>query len=164
MLHYVRRNMHQIRKKNGDVSTVGLAADLDDRLRVEERWYGEAIKYTGLHAGVEDVIKRFDAAGLRQVIVSDYEARYKLRMLDIDSAFEAVYAGETIGFVKPSPNLFNKVAADLNVEPRRILHIGNHEHLDGKAAREAGCQAVIFGEDFATFFDLFSTLENIQVH
>ena len=161
MLHQVRRNMRQIRANNGDVSSSKFGYKLENRLQIEEYWYGEAIKHTALHTGVKAVIDLFSAAGLRQIIVSDYESSYKLRILGLDNVFEAFYAGETIGFVKPSPKLFTHVAMDLGIKPQRILHIGDHENRDGEAARNAGCQVAILGQDFGTFHDLLSTIEDM---
>lgn len=159
MLHSVRRDIKRIRKRKGEVSSIGFGSNLQVRLPVEEYWYGEAIAYAGLQAGVKKCIDEFAAAGLRQIVVSDYEARYKLRILGIENVFHGIYAGETIGYIKPSRLLFAKVALDLGVNPGRILHIGNHEHLDGIAAREAGCHAAILGKDFKSFYGLLESIE-----
>jgi len=160
LLHQIRRTMRRIRAAEGSMSSHRLQPELQQRLLIEKRWYGQAIKRIGLRGGVLDVIMRFKNAGLRQIIVSDYVSDYKLEMLGLDNIFDGMYAGEILGFVKPSPRLFTMVAKDQGVSANRILHIGDNEARDGRAAREAGCRVAILGNDFCTFRHFLATIES----
>ena len=46
---------------------------------------------------------------------------------------------------------FHAVLADLDVAPHAVLHIGDRDDRDGVAARGAGCQVLILGQDFPSY-------------
>lgn len=120
---------------------------------VERRWLGPAIGRAGLRHGVREAIDAITSRGIRQVVVSDFVADYKLDALGITGDFFKVFAGEELGFIKPSPHLFRAVARHLDVSPERILHLGDRDDRDGVAARSAGCRAIIVGTPFPSVAD-----------
>ncbi len=133
----VRRAVDSARAAGGEVS----AALLFERRalgEVERRWYGRAIARAGLRPGVRTVLARLEAAGIRQVVLSDYEAGYKLAALGVERSFAACYAGEAHGLVKPAPALFRAVLAAEGVPAAALLHIGDRADRDGAAAAEVG--------------------------
>ena len=75
-------------------------------LSVERRWYGPAIQKSGTRAGVTSLLSFLAARNVPQVVISDYEAEYKLESLGLDGRFASIYVGENVGFVKPSPKVF----------------------------------------------------------
>ena len=127
-------------------------------LRVEQRWYGPAIHKTGMRAGVAEVLSFLAASHLPQVVISDYEAKYKLEALELDGRFASIYVGERLGFVKPSPKVFERVAADFEIPISSLLHIGDRADRDEAGALAAGCQCLILGRDFGTFSALLEQL------
>jgi putative hydrolase of the HAD superfamily len=143
-LRRFRRAMNRVRARGGALGP-GDLEQRDQLLALEQHWYGRALARAGLRAGVRELIDDFAARGLRQIVVSDYEAAYKLRILGLDGVFEHVYAGERLGYLKPSPELFAAVARDLDIEPQRILHLGDRADRDVAAAAAAGCQAALIG-------------------
>jgi len=136
----------------------------DDReilLEMERRWYGPAIQKTGPRAGVTDVISFLASRDIPQVVLSDYEAEYKLSSLGLAARFEAIYVGERLGFVKPSPVVFQRVAADFEISASSLLHIGDRADRDDSGARAAGCQCLILGRDFRNFETLLDLMSQI---
>ena len=120
-------------------------------LNVEQRWYGRAIRQTGPRAGVTELLAFFAKKNIPQVALSDYQAEYKLESLGLGDRFASLYAGECLGFVKPSPVGFERIAADFGIPTDGLLHIGDRADTDGAGSRAAGCQCLILGRDFRSF-------------
>jgi phosphoglycolate phosphatase/putative hydrolase of the HAD superfamily len=127
-------------------------------LSVERRWYGPAIQKTGTRAGVTNLLSFLATRDIPQVVVSDYEAAYKLEALGLDGRFTSIYVGESLGFAKPSPRVFERVAADFEIPTASILHIGDRVERDYAGALAAGCQCLILGRDFRSFGSLLEHL------
>jgi HAD superfamily hydrolase (TIGR01549 family) len=159
------------RKKIDAARLTGGLLDLDEGesdarktlFSLERRWYGPAIKGAGPRNGVEQVLSFLAARSIPQVVISDYESNYKLAALRLEDYFASSYVGERWGFVKPSPVLFQRAAADYDIQPVDLLHIGDRVDRDEKAARAAGCQCLILGRDFANFDELLEQLETRQI-
>ena len=130
-------------------------------LEVERRWYGPAIHKTGTRAGVANVVSLLASNGFPQVVVSDYEAGYKLDALGMADRFASIYVGERLGFVKPSPVVFQRVAADFGISTINLLHIGDRVERDEAGSRAAGCQCLILGRDFSNFDTLLNQLRSV---
>jgi len=157
-LQKFRREMNRFRARGGALPEKGGFWQGPSRARVEERWYGEAISRVGTRESVREVVAHLRYMGLRQIIVSDYDCGYKLRVLGLEGAFDEVFAGERLGFLKPSPELFKVVTEKLSLPGSRLLHIGDQASRDGVSASAAGCHAAILGRDFASFPQLLSRL------
>jgi putative hydrolase of the HAD superfamily len=149
--------MDQVRSKGGKLPK-NTAVPARNRLSIEKRWYGEAIKRVGLRDGVGDTLRGVRESGLLQIVVSDYDCSYKLEALGLENFFDHVYAGERIGYLKPSPSLFRAVADQLRMDPQQILHIGDRRERDGISATGAGCSVLILGENFRSFPGLITNL------
>ena len=54
---------------------------------------------------------------------------------------------DAVGAAKPQPAMFADAAANLNVEPAEMLHIGDLEPTDVKGALEFGARAALFAGD-----------------
>lgn len=142
-LRRFRAAMARVRRRGGELAPGDLPADRDALVALEARWYGPAIARVGVRAGVGEALATFAARGLRQIAVSDYRAHYKLVALGLEHHFEAVYAGEDTGHLKPSPGIFAHVIEDLGIEPARMLHIGDRHDRDAAAAAAVGCRTLI---------------------
>jgi FMN phosphatase YigB (HAD superfamily) len=143
-LDRLRRAMADVRRRGGALGDA-MPVKRARLLRFEQLWYGPALREVGLKPGARAALAEFASAGYRQVLVSDYHPQYKLAALGVEGAFERLFAGEALGHLKPSPELFRIVCRELGVPPARVLHIGDHDDRDGAAARGAGCAAVIVG-------------------
>ena len=130
-------------------------------LNVERPWYGRAIQQAGPRAGITELLAFFAARDIPQVALSDYQAGYKLESLGLKDRFASIYAGECLGFVKPSPKGFERIAADFKVPTASILHIGDRADMDGVGACTAGCQCLILGRDFRSFDALLREFQSL---
>lgn len=142
LLGRFRKSMARARSAGGQLPD-GALAERDRVLAAEHRWYRPAIEKVGVAPGIFELMDRFDRAGIRQVVVSDYRADYKLEALGLRDRFAASYAAEDHGALKPSPAVFHAVIADHHIAPERILHIGDRDDTDTIAAQAAGCQATL---------------------
>jgi FMN phosphatase YigB (HAD superfamily) len=136
-------------------------SDRDLLLALERRWYAPAIQKTGTRAGLTEVLSFLTVRNIPQVVISDYRADYKLESLGLDGRFASIYVGERLGFVKPSPRLFQQVTSDFKVPPAGLLHIGDRADRDEAGALAAGCQCLILGRDFRTFGSLLKRLRSV---
>ena len=110
--------------------------------------------------GVADVLAFIAARDIPQVVLSDYHAHYKLESLGLEDRFASTYVGESMGFVKPSPVGFQRIAADYGIPAESLLHIGDRADTDGAGSRAAGCQCRILGRDFRGFDVLLEELRS----
>jgi FMN phosphatase YigB (HAD superfamily) len=167
-----RRELAALRRYQGAIDFVrSTGGTLDDdpqkrmsrelRLSVERRWYGPAIQKTGTRAGVTNLLSFLAARNVPQVVISDYEAEYKLESLGLDGCFASVYVGERLGYVKPCPKVFQQVTSAFNIPPASLLHLGDRADRDEAGALAAGCQCLILGRDFRTFDSLLECLCSI---
>ena len=140
------REIELLRSQGASFTPGRIHADRERLLELERRWYAPAIARVGVHELVAPVLQAARAQGLRCVVVSDFVAQHKLVALGLERAFSALFAGEELGHIKPSPGLFTAVASKLGVPPERILHIGDRPECDGLAARAAGCQVRLIQE------------------
>ena len=146
-LQKVREYIATIRSNGGVLSNLGPLSDRDRIMRIERRWYGEAIRRIGATRLASNLIERIAKAGLQQVIASDFYSDYKIQALSLEGKFSKIYAGEAMGFIKPNANYFRHISESLSIDPSHILHIGDMQERDGIAAKGAGFQVAIIGKD-----------------
>jgi putative hydrolase of the HAD superfamily len=133
-------------------------ASIERRIQFERRWLCPAIAATGARSGAADAVRCFATRFETQVALSDFECGHKLASLGLAAAFRATYAGERLGHLKPSPQLFLRVLRDLELPPQALLHIGDRADTDGAGAEAAGCNVLLLGRDFRTFTQLRAML------
>jgi FMN phosphatase YigB (HAD superfamily) len=129
-----------------------LASNVSGRRAAEGRVLIPVLRRIGPRPGVVELLERLRPRTV--VAVSDFEPAARLDALGLRSFFDRIYAAERHGALKPDPRVFEAVLADLRVPPSALLHVGNRADTDGDAARAAGCQALILGEDFPSFREL----------
>ena len=78
-----------------------------------------AIHRTGVQGFVIEYLSHFSSMGVNQIIVSDFKSHDKLHLLGLTHYFSAFFAGEEIGYLKPSPELFTHVLS----EPSMFINI-----------------------------------------
>lgn len=96
----------------------------------------------------EDVVptlERLRVLGARMAIVSNWDSRLPdvLRLLRLDSFFEAVLVSHLEGIEKPDPEIFRRAVAKLGGRPEQTLHVGDVPELDLEGARAAGIRGVL---------------------
>ena len=94
---------------------------------------------------VRPALHRLKQLGLRLAVVSNWDERLRplLRALNLDAYFDAIIVSAEVGATKPSPIIFNAVAAALGVAPSAILHVGDSVEADVAGAEAAGMRALL---------------------
>jgi putative hydrolase of the HAD superfamily len=157
-LSRLRAAMRRVRERGGAIGPGDVPPGRAALAALEERWYGAAIGRAGPRPGLLETVQAIAARGVRQVVASDYEAGFKLRALGLADHFERAFSGEALGHLKPAPALFHVMCRELDVDPARVLHVGDRADTDAPAATAAGCQVAIVGHDFTSPIDLLALI------
>ncbi len=94
---------------------------------------------------VRAALARLRAAGLRLGLMSDSPVEEKLAFLGLEGLWDVSFCSEETGYLKPHPSPFRRLAADLGVEPRRVLYVGDSVSYDVKGAAAAGMRTALIG-------------------
>ncbi|MCG6964838.1 MAG: HAD-IA family hydrolase [Acidobacteria bacterium] len=94
---------------------------------------------------VEGVLDRLRRRGVRLAVISNWDTRLPgiLDGLGLTAHFHTIAVSSLEGVEKPSAEIFHRVAARLDIEPGRILHVGDSPREDYEGARAAGLEAVL---------------------
>lgn len=95
----------------------------------------------------DDVLPALDtlaSRGIRLGVISNWDERLRglLRKLKLECYFQTLAISREVGFPKPSRVIFRQAAAELDLRPEAILHIGDSLEMDIAGARAAGFQAL----------------------
>lgn len=101
----------------------------------------------------ERVFKALRAAGVKLAVVSNFDTRLRpvLRALNCDHWFDAVAVSAEVEAEKPNPTIFLKACELLGVNPDDVVHVGDDRRNDIWGARDAGCDAWLWGSDVSSF-------------
>ncbi|CAA3020231.1 haloacid dehalogenase-like hydrolase domain-containing 3 [Olea europaea subsp. europaea] len=103
-----------------------------------------------------DAEKAFQAlrtAGVKVAVVSNFDTRLRplLRALKCDHWFDAVAVSAEVEAEKPNPTIFLKACELLGIQPEDAVHVGDDRRNDIWGARDAGCDAWLWGADVTSF-------------
>ncbi|TVU37410.1 hypothetical protein EJB05_10723 [Eragrostis curvula] len=92
-------------------------------------------------------------AGVKTAVVSNFDTRLRplLQALKCDHWFDAVAVSAEVAAEKPNPTIFLKACELLGVKPEEAVHIGDDRRNDVWGARDAGCDAWLWGSDVYSF-------------
>ncbi|XP_051150842.1 uncharacterized protein LOC127265175 [Andrographis paniculata] len=101
----------------------------------------------------EKVFKALRKAGVKVAVVSNFDTRLRplLRALKCDHWFDAVAVSAEVEAEKPNPTIFLKACELLGVQPEDAVHVGDDRRNDVWGARDAGCDAWLWGSDVKSF-------------
>ncbi|KAL1813489.1 hypothetical protein DCAR_0625800 [Daucus carota subsp. sativus] len=101
----------------------------------------------------EKVFKALRNAGVKIAVVSNFDTRLRplLRALNCDDWFDAVAVSAEVAAEKPNPTIFLKACELLDVKPEDAVHVGDDRRNDIWGARDAGCDAWLWGSDVHSF-------------
>jgi putative hydrolase of the HAD superfamily len=116
-----------------------------------------------LYPRVRETLETLRRNGLKLALLSDFPPEEKLRRLDLAEPWDLVLCSELTGSLKPGIRPFRELARRLDLEPSRILYVGNSVPYDIRGAAAAGFQTALIsppvpgrsrgaGADFV-FFD-----------
>lgn len=101
----------------------------------------------------EKVFEALRDAGVKTAVVSNFDTRLRplLRALKCDHWFDAVAVSAEIAAEKPNPTIFLRACDLLGVKPEDAVHVGDDRRNDLWGARDAGCDAWLWGSDVHSF-------------
>ncbi|KAF5785960.1 putative N-acylneuraminate-9-phosphatase [Helianthus annuus] len=104
----------------------------------------------------EKVFKALKKAGVKLAIVSNFDTRLRplLRALNCDHWFDALAVSAEVAAEKPNPMIFLKACELLGVEAEDAVHVGDDRRNDIWGARDAGCDAWLWGSDVHSFKEI----------
>jgi len=99
------------------------------------------------------VFQALRRAGVKTAVVSNFDTRLRplLQALKCDQWFDAVAVSAEVAAEKPNPTIFLKACDLLGVKPEETVHIGDDRRNDVWGARDAGCDAWLWGSDVYSF-------------
>ena len=100
---------------------------------------------------VGPALEGFRARGLKLAVVSNWDERLRPLLAQIGLApyFDAIAVSAELGHHKPSPQIFDHAARQLQLAPEQILHVGDSSEEDLAGAKSAGFKAVLLERDRA---------------
>lgn len=98
-----------------------------------------------VYEDVAPLLDGLEARGVPVGVLSNWDFRLPrlLEVLGLRARFDPLVVSCFEGVAKPSPELYRRAAARVGVDPRRILYVGDHRHLDLDPAREVGFEAYL---------------------
>lgn len=95
-----------------------------------------------LYPEAPDLLDRLQGR-YRLVVISNFDRRFHriAEGLGLAGRFEAAFLSGEVGAAKPDPVIFQSAAAALQLDPGRILHVGDDPIADWEGARRAGFRA-----------------------
>jgi putative hydrolase of the HAD superfamily len=114
-----------------------LGADWDDA-RVHELWAADFRSWLSVNAAVIDVLADLRAGGTSLALLSNAGPDYGsyFRHGPLADFFSACYVSGELGMLKPDPEIYRHVLADLGLAPEETVFI------DNRAANVAGAEAL----------------------
>lgn len=102
-------------------------------------------------------------AGVKVAVVSNFDTRLRFLMhaLHCYDWFDAMAIPAEVGAEKPNPAIFSAACELLGVQQSEVVHVGDDRRNDIWGARDAGCDASMWGEDVTSFQQV---AEKIGVH
>lgn len=96
----------------------------------------------------KETIATLKHMGIRIGLLSDFPIEQKGNVWGILPYSDANIGAENVGALKPSPFPFVALAKKLNVEPKKILYVGNNIKYDVMGARSVGMKTALISSRF----------------
>ena len=98
-----------------------------------------------IYEDVLPTLKFLHRRGVKLGIISNWDEHLSplLRMLELDGWFDAIGVSVELGRAKPHREIFQRIAAQLQVGTNSVLHIGDSRAEDVDGARAAGFRALL---------------------
>jgi phosphoglycolate phosphatase len=112
--------------------------------RYHDHYHAINGQYVTVYEGVHEGLTLMQRKGLRLACVTNKPIAFAtplLQKLELDRYFELVYGGDSFPWKKPDPYPLLQVCKDFEVEPQRMVAIGDSIN-DALAARAAGCRVL----------------------
>ena len=100
------------------------------------------------YENAKETIVALKSMGIRIGLLSDFLVEQKEDVWGILPHCDASISAESVGALKPSPHPFVALAKKLNVEPEKILYVGNNIKYDVMGARSVGMKTALISSRF----------------
>lgn len=152
-MHYglTRRDLHKLPPQEDFAQTQAqilgkrahLSADFVKRKlnRIVYKGLEPYFKKIAPYEGAKDAIKAFKDAGFKIALLSDFPPEQKGDIWGIKQYCDVILGTEEIGALKPDPYPFLRMAQALNVEPQKILYVGNSVKYDVRGCHKVGMKS-----------------------
>ena len=132
-----------------------------DEARMHELWAADFRSWLSINPAVIEVLSDLRAGGTRLALLSNAGPDYAsyIRHGPLGDFFAACYISGELGLIKPEPEIFRHVLADLSITPAEAIFIDNRD------SNVAGAQALgITGHVFTTADALRSFLTSTALN
>ncbi|MFT0211117.1 HAD family hydrolase [Pseudomonas sp. F1_0610] len=109
-----------------------------------KRYQTQCAVHTSLFAGMKNVLTQLEQAGIIWGIATNKPVRYAepiLQQLDLEQRCAVLMCPEHVENSKPAPDMLLKACEILQVEPQKVLYIGDDQR-DIQAAEAAGMYSI----------------------
>lgn len=99
-----------------------------------------------LNEDANEVFSFLDGKRIPFALLTNWDSRVRSVLHDhlLLNRFSHLFISSEIGSEKPDPAIFDFAARSLDIQPSRILHVGDHYEQDVLGAQNAGWQAAHF--------------------
>lgn len=122
---------------------MGISAG-DARRLIDTHLYREwelVLKKVPLYPGVVELLTNLRDSGYRLAVASDFPVERKLEILGLSDMWDFSLSTEDTNYLKPNPEPFLEISANLGIPPQDILYVGNSLHYDVLGAKSVGMHA-----------------------
>jgi putative hydrolase of the HAD superfamily len=123
-------------------------AELFDHYARPEAW--------SLYPEVREVLETSRAAGLRMVVLSNFDRRLHRVLAGHGLEFEMVLTSADVSARKPAPDLFHEALRRTGLTAAEVRHVGDSALMDGKGAALAGIEAFVLDRPHHSLRDFLS--------
>jgi len=111
--------------------------DRDNFFEIAYEHFAEAGVW-GLYPEVVDVLEKLQPR-FQLAVISNFDGRLRfiLENLGISKYFAYAFVSSEIGADKPDPQIFRRAVKIISLKPDEVLHVGDDQERDWKAASEA---------------------------
>ena len=125
--------------KTTGTSPEKIAAIVHEWIEVRPLSYLKACRYSGL----TKVFQTLRSREIKIGVFSDYPARQKLKVMDLEADFIMSAEDPTVRVLKPNPLGLIQLMEKAQAKPSTTLMIGDRIDRDGEAAKRAGTHCLI---------------------
>lgn len=99
------------------------------------------------------IFEKLRSAGVKLAVVSNFDTRLRPLMsaLQCYDWFDTLAVSAEVGAEKPNPAIFSAACEQLGVKAEDAVHVGDDRRNDIWGARDAGCDAWLWGQDVTSF-------------
>ncbi len=86
-----------------------------------------------------------ESRGIKIALLTNWDSRVRNVVTDhnLDSRFCHLFISSEVGFEKPDPRIFEFASLEIGMQPRELLHVGDHLRQDYQGASDSRWHALL---------------------